>query len=99
MSVGWHLATVLRAGLVVAALDGGCVLAGSGAAVHAADGAVLSQSPSGSLVPPDDNEDVSVDKDHGQQRGEEEARVLAAEMDTLDEIRRTVGVLCRQTWI
>ncbi len=66
VAVGWHLATVLRTGLVVAALDGGCVLAVSGAAVHAADGAVLSQSPSGSLVPPDDNEDVSVDKDHGQ---------------------------------
>lgn len=40
---------------------------------------VLCERLSGRLMPPDDDEDVAVDEDHDQQRGEEEASVLGAE--------------------
>ncbi len=84
-----------RTGLAVAVWEAAVVASAPVAVtlVDAVERALLSQRPSGRLVPPDDDEYVRVDKHHGQQRCEEEARVLASETDTLDEVGRAVGAL------
>lgn len=59
-------------------------------------GSVLNQGPAIGLMSSDDDENVAVDEDHQDERGEKEAGVLAAEAQLADEIRfASLGLLSK----